>query len=771
MSQSAVLIGISLIIATSMSGAQEIPANPLLELRERASSAHLLPIIAEHRGQLGKEEKKSNRKDSYGDPLPDHAVARLGTTRLCHITGRFRHPLIWLAFSNDDKTVISVAGSICIWDRKTGQLLHELELAHRPARLVQGPGRVVFSAQGPSLAQGTVCYFWRKPNDVPIQREFSKNNRGPDAIAMSPDEKTFALGFPGEIQLRDWTSGKIIHRFGRENELYRRILFTPDGKTLIAGGSLEFKKLPRTLVRFWDTKSGKEIRSIQTNDTGSIDSTYMDISPDGKTLATGGQYLRLWDVASGKEMKKPGKYGLTAFCPDGKIAGGGQHSIHFFDPPSGKELGKIPLPMINNRIAFSPDRKTMALGHKGSIRFIDLASKRDVTPVSGHQDRVLALDFLPGGKSLVSVSPDSVRIWDVTAAKGKMILAGDKLGFTAMAVSPDGKILAAEQERELLLWDIDKNRAIEKFETGTQNGLAFSPDGKILTSDLWEVRFSKEGRKFHRLNFGSGGYNVVYSPDGMTLAKGGPVNSATYFWNKAGEQVKSNWQVYINQYAFSPLGKSLAGGSRTTLEVNLYERATGKKRLKYMDKSGVLALAFSPDGKILAAAPANDESCILLETDTGKEIAHLKGHSSLILSLAFAPDGTKLATGSIDGTILIWDLAQFVPKRPGEVNLQAKELESLWAHLAGDDAICAFQAILKLARAPKQTVPFLKERFRQNLTPPLRIIRALEVLEFIATPEARQVVHSLSQGPVDAPPTQEAKAALIRMSKQMEIQP
>ena len=97
----------------------------------------------------------------------------------------------------------------------------------------------------------------------------------------------------------------------------------------------------------------------------------------------------------------------------------------------------------------------------------------------------------------------------------------------------------------------------------------------------------------------------------------------------------------------------------------------GKERIRVVDlrdgkglwsaeaaKQFVTALAFSPDGKILASAAGFDESGIRLwDVATGKEIGRLEGHNSWIGSLVFWPDGSKLASASADQTIRTWDVA------------------------------------------------------------------------------------------------------------------
>src|SRR5262245_5700194 len=70
----------------------------------------------------------------------------------------------------------------------------------------------------------------------------------------------------------------------------------------------------------------------------------------------------------------------------------------------------------------------------------------------------------------------------------------------------------------------------------------------------------------------------------------------------------------------------------------------------------VNSVAFSPDGKTLASGSI-DETIKLWEVATGKELATLMGHTDSVLSVVFSPDGKTLASGSRDRTIKLWDVA------------------------------------------------------------------------------------------------------------------
>ena len=70
----------------------------------------------------------------------------------------------------------------------------------------------------------------------------------------------------------------------------------------------------------------------------------------------------------------------------------------------------------------------------------------------------------------------------------------------------------------------------------------------------------------------------------------------------------------------------------------------------------VLALAYSPDGSILASA-GDDAVVVLRDVASGRVVGRLEGHGDAVSCLAFSPDGRTLATGSYDRTVKLWDVA------------------------------------------------------------------------------------------------------------------
>jgi WD40 repeat protein len=70
-----------------------------------------------------------------------------------------------------------------------------------------------------------------------------------------------------------------------------------------------------------------------------------------------------------------------------------------------------------------------------------------------------------------------------------------------------------------------------------------------------------------------------------------------------------------------------------------------------------LCVAFSPDDKILATGSV-DGTVKLWDAKRGEELATLKGHKSWVNCVAFTPDGQTLATGSSDGTVRLWNVVK-----------------------------------------------------------------------------------------------------------------
>jgi serine/threonine protein kinase len=123
---------------------------------------------------------------------------------------------------------------------------------------------------------------------------------------------------------------------------------------------------------------------------------------------------------------------------------------------------------------------------------------------------------------------------------------------------------------------------------------------------------------------------------------------------------------WVMAVAFSPDGRLLASGSakpgwwKVSGEVRIWDAATGTLvRTLSGHENRVYSLAFSPDGQTLASGSGiggKSGEVILWNVSTGVQSLQLGGFSEPVMSVAFSPDGRLLATGSMDKSVKLWDI-------------------------------------------------------------------------------------------------------------------
>jgi hypothetical protein len=289
-------------------------------------------------------------------------------------------------------------------------------------------------------------------------------------------------------------------------------------------------------------------------------------------------------------------------------------------------------------------------------------------PAYRHRNEVVGLTFREQGKWLFTATEGrEILCWDTAAGRLQRTFAVAENGpMGAFAVSPDGRRVALTLHGGLLrLTDVETGAAATLSPQGgggvTQFCVGFSPDGKLLATGhgdrvvkIWDVG---ERRLRHTLTDHTNQVlSLAFSPDGRTLATA-DADRLIRLWDPATGQRQGalgghkparvpwdgfrQWRWNIPALAFSPDGKLLASASNDQ-SVILWDMAQRGQWKVLPHRECVLAVAFSADGKRLATGTAGGE-VTLWGADGWQERGRVRTAKAPVRALAFTPDGARLA--------------------------------------------------------------------------------------------------------------------------------
>jgi WD40 repeat protein len=331
-------------------------------------------------------------------------------------------------------------------------------------------------------------------------------------------------------------------------------------------------------------------------------------------------------------------------------------------------------------VAFSPDGRFLASGAgsgldehpDGELKVWDVATGRKLLDLRGHTHSITAVAFSPDGR-LASGGPDrTIKLWDLATGEEALTLHGHFDRVWSLAFSPNGRqLISASSDMTVRLWDAtplqglpDPARLTLRGHRGSVRGVAFSPDGRYLASasmdktvKVWDVW---TGQVLTTLPHNRAVLGVAFSPDGKRLASGGAGTLKT--WDTTTWKEVRNFPQPtepIGSVAFSPPdGKLLAAASADEAGkvVWLFDTATGEVIHRLRAHNWFISgVAFDRTGRVAASA-SGDRTVRIWDVRTGKELATLEPrHAADGTSVAFSLDGQYLASGSMDQTVKVWD--------------------------------------------------------------------------------------------------------------------
>jgi WD40 repeat protein len=613
-------------------------------------------------------------------------------------------------------------------------------------------------------------------------------------LAFSPNGKALAswtFNIP-VIYLWDPATGKELRQIQTQVLRTQSVTFSPDAKMLAACDPAQ--------VILWETETGNEVGKLAALSTSSIHSYQtrrLDFSPDGKTLALlgNGRVVRLWDWAGGQPVRQiAGRFTLgrtLRFAADGKTLtvldnfGG----LHFLDVAAGKEIGQAQIatgPITPAALDFSADGKSLATGSfDGIIQLWDVGSGKEQTTHLPPRAPIARVAFQDGARTVVALTnKDHMQVTDVASGKIVSRFAEITRGTgTVATVAPDGKLAAFVNfdapASGPFLWIVDAatGRELHKIKDSGATALAFAPDGNTLAVtgrdhivSFWDSRKGQELRQlvcqepqsFTHIIWGADGRSVFLANANRIILHY-EIGSGRELRRFLAQPVAANPAqpaqprpgFLITALAQSRDGRVLAAGSQDGV-VHLWETSTGRERLqlKSYQPRAVRSLVFAADGRTLIStgdAIGNDpaeQAIRFWDLESGKESATLTGHRKTVTSLALSADGKTLASGSLDTTVLLWDVADRLTRPQPERELSSDQLEKAWSDLALEDGLKAYQAIRLLAAAGKQAVPLLKERVQPVSVTAHQIAQLISDLDsnqFVTREKAKEQLEQLAE--------------------------
>ncbi|MBW3597416.1 MAG: WD40 repeat domain-containing protein, partial [Planctomycetes bacterium] len=371
-------------------------------------------------------------------------------------------------------------------------------------------------------------------------------------------------------------------------------------------------------------------------------------------------------------------------------------------------------------VAYHPDnQRFVSAGDDGLIRIWRLP--QPPTPLAGHTGDVLAVDIAAGGQFAATGSADkTVRLWNPANGQAIRAIQGHAEAVTTVAFGNDTAMLASgDRAGELRLWNPADGapRGVLGSHAAPITSAAIHPSGNLLATTaedgLLKVWNLPPAPPKSLPGHNAAVLEVAISADGAFSATGGPDGAVRLFDNPAGnalltlpghegpvaslaldgvrlasgnaDGVVTLWRFpataegklqpqlpedgsggpanllghvgEVTDVVFVPNDETLvsAGADGT---IRIWDLAAERETIPGAAMAATLSVVNDDGALIAVAGTVNERPTVQVhDSETGKVVAELLGHTGEVRAMAFNKDSTMLITGGADKTARLWDLS------------------------------------------------------------------------------------------------------------------
>jgi WD40 repeat protein/class 3 adenylate cyclase len=495
----------------------------------------------------------------------------------------------------------------------------------------------------------------------------------------------------GTIDLRDETTGDSVRSWVGHDVDVNDVKFSSDGSILATAGD-------DGLLKMWDPDTGEEIATVSGTPGGAVGQSF---DADGALVAAAWPdegVVRVAEATTGKIVRTFVGFDTfvfdTALSPDGRrlaVADADADFVSVFDVRTGDLVFELPRhTFAADSVAWSPDGRWIATGSADtSVRVWDAATGTLEERLLGHAGVITSVDWSPDSRRIVSGGSDgTARVWElelhptrgtveVEGRQAFLLSAQQTQSAVYAAFSPDGQrvITGDVGIAAVKIWDLSLEGDAEVANVPTDESapvdVAFLPDGEIVASHgdgsvaVWNV--DRPTEPVTTLGPAGGSEDPVLliaaSPEGDLVAFVRNASPVVAVWNVETSRLAFDYDTEsepITSIDWSGDGRYLALGSYDGSVHVLDADDEGRRVFVGHEPSPhyVQAVAFSPDGRTIAASTFNreqpDTNHMSIWDWKAEKVLHKIGSVS-VRSLAYDAAGERLALGFSDGKVEIRD--------------------------------------------------------------------------------------------------------------------